>query len=58
MSGYLSDNDIFRAEHEVIKDAQDWIGQNKDESFSELQYLMGVYDMTEKLISKLEGMGK
>lgn len=46
----LTELDILHAEHAVLKAAQEWLGMEA----SDVNYVMGVYDMADELMKKLE----
>ena len=45
---------IFRAEHEVLRDAMDWCGVKKENAPEDLSYIEGVHDTVQKLAETLE----
>ena len=51
MATKLSANDvlILLAEHQVIDDAQEWLGLH-DKNSEDIEYLNGVHDMAKKLM--------
>ena len=51
MENKVSANDvlILLAEHNVIEDAQEWLG-TRDKDSEDLEYLNGVHDMAKKLM--------
>lgn len=54
--GAITLDGILRAEHDVLHDAlTEWCGIVKDGANEDLQYVMGVHDMADALIEKLEG---
>lgn len=53
MDSILTLLDVLMAEHETMKEAQEWIATNDAKASEDLSYLMGVYDSYNKLIEKL-----
>ena len=42
--------DIYKAEHEVISKADEWIGTNPDRASDDINYILGVNDLAKELI--------
>ena len=54
--GAITMDGILRAEHDVLHDAlTEWCGMVKEDANADIQYVMGVHDMADALIKKLEG---
>ena len=51
MENKVSANDvlILLAEHQVIEDAQEWLGM-RDKEAEDIEYINGVHDMAKKLM--------
>ena len=43
------DLDIYKAEHDVLTDAMEWLGTMGNDA-ADVQYVCGVVDMTNKLL--------
>lgn len=51
--------DILRAEHDIMDRAFcEWIGQSREASREDVNYLWGVHDLAEKLICLMEAEEK
>ena len=54
--GAITLDGILRAEHDVLHDAlTEWCGMVKEDANEDIQYVMGVHDMADALIKRLEG---
>lgn len=55
----MNELDILRAEHDVMHNAiSDWIGMNNDSAKEDLQYLIGIHNMADKLIEAVVAESK
>jgi uncharacterized protein (DUF1015 family) len=46
--------DIYKAEHEVISKADEWIGMNPDKASEDIDYILGVHDLAKELIEMVQ----
>ena len=48
--------DVLLAAHRFSHAAlMEWIGMNKDDASADIQYLLGIHDLAEELINRLDG---
>lgn len=53
--GAITLDGILKAEHDVLHDAMtEWCGMVKDDANAVIQYVMGVHDMANALVKRLE----
>lgn len=50
----LTDTDIYEVEHEVMEKAlDDWLAMDRNTAAEDLQWVMGVVNMTSALVEKI-----